>query len=203
MNAPTTSEIYTAPSITFEQYEAFCTSTAVYKPDIAETYLCLGLAGETGELLDILLGYRGDVNHLMLELGDSQWYAARLCTGYRFDFAKMCEAADERRREGNHEPSGSPKESGANMACMAGRIADKVKKRLRDGDNWSAGDLNRFLNEVREFLILFLAHSMELVSVVNARYGTAYSYHRVLTMNRDKLQSRKERGTLHGSGDHR
>lgn len=189
-------------AITFEQYEVFCTSTAVYRPEIAEPYLVLGLNGEVGELLDVVLFYKGDVPNLMLELGDSQWYAARLCTGYRLDFAKMCQAADEWRRDARY-PSQTCKEAAALMSCYAGRLADKVKKRLRDGETWGAVQTQQFLDDVRNLLIWFIASSMDFVDCVNETHKTKYTYHRVLTMNRDKLMSRKERGTLHGTGDHR
>lgn len=194
-------------SITFEQYEAFCASTAVYRPEIAEPYLALGLNGEVGELIEKL--HANGMNlaeELMYELGDSQWYAVRLCTGYRFDFEAMIREASACKIEDNNFRSiRPPLDRAANMAMAAGKIADKIKKRLRDGEHWGehSPELQKMVAQVRAYLVLFFASSLAFIEAINLEHRTKYSYHRVLTMNRNKLQSRKDRGTLHGTGDHR
>jgi hypothetical protein len=191
-------------SITFEQYEAFCASTAVYRADIAEPYLVLGLCGEIGELIEKYhtIGPIDFAEQLMLELGDAQWYAARLCSGYRLDFGKLARAAIEAADRISYHGSRGTLER---LACSAGKIADRVKKRLRDGANWQEGspELDAMVRVVRSMLIQFLTESILFIRYVNSTRGVRYSYHRVLTMNRDKLQSRKDRGALRGSGDDR
>ncbi|GGM94053.1 hypothetical protein GCM10007092_04190 [Thermus composti] len=76
----------------------------------------------------------------------------------------------------------------------AGELANKVKKILRD----HGGTLPE---ETREALILELGDVLWYVAQVATDLGV--SLEAVAERNLKKLRSRKERGTLGGSGDHR
>lgn len=57
---------------------------------------CLGLAGETGEALDIVkkwVFHRSelDIEHFKKELGDVMWYMATICTAMGFELEEILE----------------------------------------------------------------------------------------------------------------
>lgn len=61
------------------------------------TNACFGMAGETGELVDLVKKHLFhdhdlDVNHLMLELGDVMYYLCWLCLLLGIDFSEVCYA---------------------------------------------------------------------------------------------------------------
>ena len=61
------------------------------------TNACFGLAGESGELVDLVKKHLFhdhdlDVNHLLLELGDVMYYLCWLCSLLGFDFYEVCYA---------------------------------------------------------------------------------------------------------------
>ena len=72
-----------------KEYQQFC-KEGVLQPtkDIGEALIFgLGLAGESGEVCDIIKKEKGhnkplDVEHLKEELGDVLWYVANLCSVY-------------------------------------------------------------------------------------------------------------------------
>jgi NTP pyrophosphatase (non-canonical NTP hydrolase) len=76
----------------------------------------------------------------------------------------------------------------------AGEIANKVKKIIRD----QRGDINQ---EVKDKLGKELGDVLWYVSALATELGVNLSS--VANDNLDKLFSRKERGTLKGSGDNR
>lgn len=70
-------------------------------PDRALMIAALGLAGETGEVIELVKKFaRGDgpidTNRLKLELGDVMYYAARLCRMTGIDFDSVFEANVEK-----------------------------------------------------------------------------------------------------------
>lgn len=71
------------------EYQAWTEKTAIYPKDEGIVYTALGLAGETGEVANVVKKIIRDDNGLFLqekhdklvaELGDVLWYAARLAT---------------------------------------------------------------------------------------------------------------------------
>lgn len=71
--------------MTIQQYQEFAKEN--WQPGNDEITFALGLAGETGEVLDIIKKARRDQKpidrqHLAEELGDVCWYIANLCTAY-------------------------------------------------------------------------------------------------------------------------
>lgn len=72
----------------------------------------------------------------------------------------------------------------------AGEVAEKIKKKLRDGSDVKPYEIIKELGDV-----VFYA-----TALANA-FGSSLA--EVQHMNQEKLNSRKERGTLQGSGDNR
>ena len=76
----------------------------------------------------------------------------------------------------------------------AGEVAEKVKKVWRDKNGL-------FLEEDRNALLLELGDSLFYITRLAAELG--FSLEEVVEGNFNKILSRKERGTLQGSGDNR
>lgn len=167
--------------------------SAVFVPDNRDLALAgLGLTGEAGEALDAL----DECKHatqasekLIKELGDVVYYLAVLARFHSFDLA--C-------------PLG-PK------GCFWGDNRDPYRQR-------TAQELLRHTTRVAEVLKKFIrldtqqvALSEQLQPHVQAAFDRWYhlcchcgvSPYAVLRANQDKVNSRKERGTLRGSGDYR
>lgn len=96
-----------------DEYQNFAWETSIYPTDMSIIYPALGLAGETGEVVDkIKKVYRDndkqfDSEHkkaIAKELGDVLWYAANIATdlGYRLsEIAQMNVDKINSRRERN------------------------------------------------------------------------------------------------------
>ena len=72
--------------LSFEEYQRLAMVTCKDYDNIREAYanIGLGLAGESGEVVDIIKKYlvagkEIDKNHLVEELGDVMWYIAEAC----------------------------------------------------------------------------------------------------------------------------
>ena len=76
----------------------------------------------------------------------------------------------------------------------SGEVADKLKKVIRDND----GVLT---DPVRDAVALELSDVAWYLAVL--AFELDYTLEEVMQMNLDKLNSRKERGVLSGSGDNR
>lgn len=76
----------------------------------------------------------------------------------------------------------------------AGEVSDKVKKVLRDKEG-------NFSDEAKKAIALELSDVMWYCAAMARDLG--YSLQEIAQMNIDKLESRKERGVLGGSGDNR
>jgi NTP pyrophosphatase (non-canonical NTP hydrolase) len=80
----------------------------------------------------------------------------------------------------------------AGLAAETGEVAGKYAKCIRDGTSWENlhKDLQKELGDVLWFVAVLAEYS-------------GISLDEVARINIDKLQSRKERGVLGGSGDNR
>ena len=89
------------------------------------------------------------------------------------------------------------------LASEAGEVADKVKKLLRDDDMPLSEDFNALdlSHDKRRALALELGDCLFYVAVAASDLG--YSLSTIADMNIAKLQDRKDRQTLSGSGDFR
>ena len=67
--------------MTFDEYQEFARSTAIYPTACKVTYPTLGLCGEAGEVAEKVKKHMRDgksLNGLGLELGDVLWYISAL-----------------------------------------------------------------------------------------------------------------------------
>ena len=79
-------------------------------------------------------------------------------------------------------------------AGEAGEIAEKIKKILRDGDG-------NVTEQNKEDIVKEMGDVLWYLSQLARELGVEFEY--VAKVNLNKLQSRKLRGKLHGSGDDR
>ncbi len=82
------------------------------------------------------------------------------------------------------------------IAGEAGEICDKIKKLIRDGDG-----IQNISDEIKHSLALELGDVLWGISALAGDLG--FYLDQIATMNLDKLQSRKDRGVISGSGDAR
>lgn len=203
-----------------EAYNAFTVTTAKYPTDIVQLagnvsagmlYTGIGLANEVGELAELFdqeairEEFRVErYQKAWHELGDVQWYAARLCAETpelpRFDVLVqegMQRLADAEYRE--VRISGYDLQSA--LCAHAGRVLGVIKKMMRDGATWSAEKRAEKIAELRGALAAVIAVSVEYAERTGPLVGCEGGYEKLLFDNREKLNGRKERGTLQGDGD--
>lgn len=180
-------------------YLAFTDTVARYPTAFEKPYLALGLCDETCDELVTAVN-RGNFTDVFLELGDSQWYAARLCKVFGFDYAELIGTAKTVYKGVSGHVLSSITEA---LSITAGMIAGRVKKYLRDGERWNEEATTNFRNVLRDYLVRFFCLSfvmIDLLWVVDSKLG---NYDACLHANVAKLGGRLERGTIHGDGDHR
>ena len=203
-----------------EAYNAFTITTAKYPTDIVQLagnvsagmlYTGIGLANEVGELAELFdqeaikEEFRVErYQKAWHELGDVQWYAARLCAETpelpRFDVLVqegMQRLADAEYRE--VRISGYDLQSA--LCAHAGRVLGVIKKMMRDGATWSGEKRAEKIAELRGALASVIAVSVEYAERTGPLVGCEGGYEKLLFDNREKLNGRKERGTLQGDGD--
>ena len=203
-----------------EAYSAFTVTTAKYPTDIVQLagnvsagmlYTGIGLANEVGELAELFdqeairEEFRVErYQKAWHELGDVQWYAARLCAETpelpRFDVLVqegMQRLADAEYRE--VRISGYDLQSA--LCAHAGRVLGVIKKMMRDGATWSAEKRAEKIAELRGALAAVIAVSVEYAERTGPLVGCEGGYQKLLFDNREKLNGRKERGMLQGDGD--
>lgn len=76
----------------------------------------------------------------------------------------------------------------------AGEVADKIKKILRDKDGVVS-------DEDRAAVVKELGDTLWYIAAISRYLGVPLS--EVASINLDKLESRTQRGTMHGEGDER
>lgn len=82
---------------TFDEYQKFARSTAIYPPDAGVVYPTMGLASEAGEVAGKVKKYIRDggefpVEDLKKELGDVLWYVAVLAAEFKINLSDVAEA---------------------------------------------------------------------------------------------------------------
>lgn len=203
-------------------YAAFTVSTAKYPTDIAQLagnvsaavlYTSIGFANEVGELAELFdaEALREDQRGLRYaaawkELGDVQWYIARLCAEMPElpTFESMVQTAMQRLADQEHrEVRFSGFDLQSSLCAYSGRVLGVVKKMMRDGAEWTAEKRAEKVAEMREFVQLSINVSVEYAERTAALVGTESGYANLLRANSDKLQDRKDRGVLKGDGDAR
>lgn len=166
-------------------------------PFIGLFYVTLGLSGEIGELQEKMAAREDftseDVNK---EIGDVFWYLSQVCMELGVPFGYLLKVSTEYKstRKIVNDPENIRCLLLITMSVWSGRIADIVKKLLRD----SQGHL---LPAKKEEIIENLAKILRAVFSVCAVEGLTPET--AMNDNIDKLYSRMERGKLGGSGDNR
>lgn len=81
---------------TLNRYQVEALRTAASYPDILQrrTILALGLAGESGEFIDVIKkelghGHPADIAKVCLELGDILWYIANMADAYGLSLSEI------------------------------------------------------------------------------------------------------------------
>lgn len=178
--------------MTFKEYKERVRETAIYpNQGINHIYPCLGLIGEFGELSsNVNTGWDYeyvDQFHLAVkkEIGDCFWYIVKIYDELKEDLNLDLETVKYSFTADNHLDIG---------VSYIGYIAEALKKCIRDND----GILDA---EKRLIILNNTSHIQNLLLSFILFMG--YNLETILQMNVDKLQSRKERGVLHGSGDNR
>lgn len=175
-------------------YEEVCRRTARFPKIMAIPYLALGLCGEADELTEA----QTQIDYYA-ELGDSQWYVCSLAAEYGFGFAGIVtEAMLEYEGIGKSMPyRDAARNAAKELVSNACKIAELVKKYVRDKDIWDEKQTAAHHSKIRRMLVKHVTISMAAI------LDPDISYTDILAGNADKLLSRLERGTLQGSGDNR
>lgn len=183
----------------YTHYADFTATTARYPIDREKLYLALGLCDETAD--ELLCAYqRGNATDMFLELGDSQWYACRLCYAFGLDFSKV--VSDAKMAWGVLTPVELPA-AVTELIKTAGKIAGRVKKHARDSDTWNDHTSVAFLETLRSYLVHHVAISFLVIDGLWKLDREIGNYDACLRANMAKLGGRVERGTLRGEGDYR
>lgn len=168
-----------------DDYQTWTATTAIYPKDNELAYLALGLSDELAEYLERVIFGNGDYQAETKEAGDVLWYCARLLA-YCGETLSESKVATEKHMA-DQEPWVFDDVGVTDfMILQAGQIAGIAKKVLRDGEK--PDTKQRIADKVGN--ILYALDEVQMLPVV-------------VKSNRDKLDSRKDRGVLGGSGDNR
>lgn len=202
-------------------YAEFTSTTAKYPTTLSTVavtagvlYVALGIGNEVGELAELFdeEAVKPDYRHeryakAWKELGDVQWYVARMCEEQAGlpPFAIMVRNAATRLADAHYREariSGFDLQSA--LCTHAGIVQGVVKKAMRDGMQWDEAKAAAKLEEMRVALQQMVNVSYEFAerTAPLVECGTG-GYVALLKGNRDKLADRKERGVLHGDGGER
>jgi len=165
-----------------ETYQETIQSTAIYPKEIGLAYTTLGLMGEFQEFCEVL----GEGEHdQKKEFGDVCWYLTASCQEAGLQILDVF-PADVHTLDKNFLMESSVK---ANANKALGRIAEIVKKYYRDG-SFNAIDLNTEYHVFAMNLCLLAnIYSIDIEEALQANY--------------EKLQARKAKGMIGGSGSDR
>jgi len=166
----------------FKKYARWTQETAIYKTkESAITCCLLGLGGETVELYQHTLESRLDDDLIKKEFGDILWYIGHL--------SSVTGIVDEL----NIQPAEYMFDE---LFEYAGTIQEHFKKVVRDFDFdiESSGKRETIVLLINDFLSQIHAHIEDVYD---------YDFEEIMLMNKEKLNSRKDRGVISGSGDNR
>ena len=202
-------------------YAEFTVSTAKYPTDIQQLvgnvsagvlYTSIGISNEVGELAEQFdaEAMRDDdraerYNKAWKELGDVQWYIARLCAEMPElpTFETLVSNAMQLLVDDPRELRISGFDLQSALSAYSGRVLGVVKKMMRDGADWTPEKRTEKIAEMRKFLQLAVNISVDFAERTGPLVNCPGGYAAVLDNNRDKLSDRKERGVLKGDGDER
>lgn len=168
-------------------------------------YPVLGLNGEVTELLE-KVGAETDygnahemkrkhIEPILYEMGDVLWYITRVADELDTSLENVVGSIPVENISYNEQKFAV---NARKMVIACGRIAEITKKTLRD-DN---GDITADISSERRKLILeALREVVQYFIILSENFKT--NMDEIAEMNVQKLESRKNRGTLSGSGDNR
>lgn len=170
-------------------------STAVYPQADKYIYPSLGVGGEIGELCEKLdkiswMSPVHDQGPARKEVGDVLWYIAAVCYDANLSMKNLIgmETFEELEEFTNYT------ESIGSLAGKAGVICELAKKCIRD-------DGRQLTEDRRNHVRAALANLLLCLSAICNSYGISIA--EAASDNLAKLQDRKNRGVLGGSGDNR
>ena len=168
--------------MTLNEYQQKTHETAVYPQECAKEYLLLGLAGEVGEICNkykktIRDNKPIDDDDMISELGDVMWYVSELCNLYKLNFDKIMERATWRNLINVN----------LNITKLIFNLVTYISKILNK-------DSKVVIKHTFEYFSVDILYIMKKFDI---------QLHEVLSKNIAKLQDRKNRGVIKGSGDNR
>jgi NTP pyrophosphatase (non-canonical NTP hydrolase) len=175
--------------------------TAIYPKERGVDYTFMGLAGETAEfqekiaLISARIMRKRSVRHdLLCELGDVCWYVATASheVGIALADLPVLDGRAKALRRCFKNPVEAVLRLANALGGAAGKLPNKLKKTIRDGKQ---------ISEYREDVVAGLGESLQIAKQIAEALGS--SIEQVMADNLVKLNSRAERGVLHGSGDNR
>lgn len=173
----------TNKSMKLIDYQKAALSTAIFPTEKAFEYLTLGLVGEVAELLAEETHPMTALDATMKELGDVLWYAVVL----RHHVVGLY---GEEYSVDNIPYTDDYSDAVVVMSTSAGLIANKAKKVIRDGRAFDPDWVDSMITKI-----------LSACKTTAEEYDA--SIEEIMQANIDKLASRKERGMIQGSGDHR
>lgn len=182
---------------TFAAYSQNVAQFALY-PSIGRNvvYPILGLLEECGEVALALAQEFGHVERdAMFELGDVCWYMAATARELKYD-GRLFQTIPAFPEAAHIDTKAASTE----LLMSAAALAGVMKKAMRDGPTMydkEAAPSGEFRQRLIEQLALVEKHIERLAA------GLGYSLPEIWEHNYQKLQARKEKGTIKGSGSYR
>lgn len=180
----------------YNEYQIKAAVTAIYPGRLGATndgkdltgiyYTAMGLAGESGELLEKYFSQtRFETEDIVKEIGDVLWYLSQCAMELGSTFNYIYDSINRK------------------ACCLSGvflisisaaKYCETVKKCLRDNHGHISKD-------IRKKLLEFLSNS--LIGVLEVSNAVNKDISEIMDTNIEKLSCRQKNGTLGGSGDNR
>lgn len=172
--------------MTLKNYQILASRTAIFKPEIATTYVILKTVGELGELYEKLEN-KADALEIAKEVGDVAWYLNEFTKMLGSSLEELDSTAKEVRQSSKSLP----------IPFYMGNLAETVGKGFRD----DSIELKHFsLHRQLSIMTMLVNIWIILLEVCDSIDMTISS---VLQINIDKLSKRQKENKIHGSGDNR
>lgn len=171
------------------EYQQQAMSTAIFPVDRSLDYTVLGLLSEVGELAEAWADNTQTYSEMAAEAGDCYWYAAAIAATLDTPLQTVVDAYN-----GPAVKVRLVSNLILQLTATSGNLAGLVKKAIRD-------DGGHFTSERQAKAEQLLGRTILLLDQLAESLGT--TRWAVMNENLDKLASRKQRGALQGSGDHR
>lgn len=176
----------------WNQYQQQALTTAVFPVDRSLDYTVFGLCSEVGELAEVILSEGGNIGErrerILSESGDCWWYSAAIADALDVSLDVVACYADFPIDSGDNE------QLFLRLVAASGNLAGAVKKAIRDNEGHLTPERREYVLGQLNTVVATLDHLA--INCQTTRYA-------VWAKNLNKLQDRKQRGVLQGSGDHR